>query len=195
MGRLVVGVSGASGIVLAHRLISVVECEVDLVMTPSALYTASLEMGREYATAKRFVDSLSKKVKLHAINDLGAGIASGSYPTVGMVIIPCSMTTVAAIAMGLGDNCLRRAADVTLKERRPLIIVPRESPLAEIHLENLLKLTKRGATIVPPMPAWYTNPQTIEDVENFIVGKVLDALKMDHSLYPRWRHEEPLVSH
>lgn len=195
MGRLVVGVSGASGVVLAHRLISQVDCEVDLVMTPSALYTASLEMGREFATVKRFAESLPKKVKVHGINDVGAGIASGSYPTLGMVIVPCSMTTVAAIAVGLGDNCLRRAADVTLKERRPLVIVPRESPLSEIHLENLLKLTKRGATIVPPMPAWYTNPKTLEDVENFIVGKILDALKMDHALYPRWKCEPTLAAH
>ncbi|MCH9608756.1 MAG: putative UbiX-like flavin prenyltransferase [Chlamydiales bacterium] len=192
MGRLVVGISGASGIKLAHRLISALTCEVDLVITSSALYTAAEEMGREYATVKRFVASLPRDVKVHGVNDMGAGIASGSYPTDGMVIIPCSMTTVAAIAMGLGDNCLRRAADVTLKEKRPLVIVPRETPLSEIHLENLLKLAKRGTSIVSPVPAWYTKPQTLEDIENFIVGKVLDALHIKHSLYPRWKVEEEL---
>lgn len=195
MGRLIVGISGASGIVLAHRLISAVPHEIDLVMTPSALYTAGLEMGREYATVKRFVQSLGRDVKVHGVNDLGSGIASGSYQVDAMVIIPCSMTTIAAMAVGLGDNCLRRAADVTLKERRPLVIVPREAPLSEIHLENLLKLSKRGATIVPPVPAWYTKPQSMEDVENFIVGKVLDVLKIEHSLFPRWRSEELSVSH
>ena len=195
MGRLVVGISGASGIQLAHRLILALPHEVDLVITPSALYTAGLEMGREYATVKRFVQSLDREVKVHGINDLGSGIASGSYTVEGMVIIPCSMTTLAAIAVGLGDNCLRRAADVTLKERRPLVIVPREAPLSEIHLENLLKVTRRGATIVPPVPAWYTQPKSMEDVENFIVGKVLDVLKIEHSLYPRWRSEELSVSH
>ncbi len=195
MGRLVVGISGASGICLAHRLISVVDCEVDLVMTPSALYTAGLEMGREYATVKRFVQSLERDVTVHGINDLGSAIASGSHLVDAMVIIPCSMTTIAAMAVGLGDNCLRRAADVTLKEKRPLVIVPREAPLADIHLENLYKLSKRGATIVPPVPAWYTKPQSLEDVENFIVGKVLDALKIEHSLYPRWRSQELSVAH
>ncbi len=188
MGRIVVGVSGASGVILARRLIEELTThrEVDLVMTPQALYTASLEMGREHATVKRFIQGIDN-VRVHSINDIGSAIASGSYPTEGMVIVPCSMTTIAAVSMGLGDNCLRRAADVTLKERRPLIIVPREAPLGELHLENMLKLARLGATIVPPVPAWYTLPKTLEDVENFIVGKVLDALSIPHDLYPRWK--------
>ena len=96
------------------------------------------------------------------------------------------MATLAAIACGLSDNLLRRAADVTLKEKRPLVIVPRESPFSEIHLENMLKLAKCGAAIVPPIPAWYTEPKSIADMENFIVGKALDALKIEHDVYPRW---------
>lgn len=194
MGRFVVGVSGASGIVLACRLIVELASGghfIELVMSQSALYTASIELGKAWAPGAKFVKqlpaSLQKKITLHPIQDVACAIASGSYPVDGMIIIPCSMATVAAVAIGLGDNVLRRAADVTLKEKRPLVIVPRESPFSELHLENLLKLSRLGATIVPPVPAWYTAPKTLEDVENFIVGKVLDALRVDHSLYPRWK--------
>lgn len=190
MQRLVVGISGGSGIILAKKLLEAVPLQIDLVITPQALYTAKFELGPEFATARRLIASLSeetqKRITLHGIQDIGSNISSGSHLTCGMVIIPCSMATVAAVAMGLGDNCLRRAADVTLKERRPLVIVPRESPFSQIHLENMLKLTQCGATILPPAPAWYTNPKTLDDVEDFIVGKVMDALRLDHSLYPRW---------
>lgn len=194
MGRFVVGISGASGVILAHRLMEELTSSghtIELVMSQSAQYTASIELGKELATAAKYVAQLPVSMKgsisIHSIHDVGCAIASGSYPVDGMIIIPCSMATLAAIAVGLSDNVLRRAADVTLKEKRPLIIVPRESPLSELHLENLLKLCRLGATIVPPVPAWYTAPQTLEDVENFIVGKVLDALHLDHQLYKRWK--------
>ncbi len=194
MGRFVVGISGASGIILARRCIEALTAtgsSIELVMSPSALYTASLELGKEFASTAKFIqqfpEEIQQKITLHSINDVGCAIASGSYPITGMIIIPCSMATIAAISIGLGDNVLRRAADVTLKEKRPLILVPRESPLSELHLENLLKLSRLGATIVPPIPAWYTHPQTLADIENFIVGKVLDALYLDHTLYPRWK--------
>lgn len=187
--RLVVGISGASGIILAKKLIESVWCEVDLVITQQAVYTMRYEL--DIFSVKQFLNLFSEEVyqriKVHAINDIGSSISSGSHKTIGMVVIPCSMATVAAISTGLGDNGLRRAADVTIKEKRPLILVPRETPFSEIHLENLLKLARMGVTVVPPIPAWYTRPQTLEDVENFIVGKVLDALKMDHDLYPRWK--------
>jgi len=194
MRRFVVGVSGASGIVLASRLIAVLTGlghAVELVMSQNALYTATVELGKKYNTAVKFVGhfplSSQKLITLHSIHDVGCSISSGSYPVDGMIIIPCSMTTVAAISIGLGDNALRRAADVSLKEKRPLIIVPRETPLSELHLENLLKLSKLGAIIVPPVPAWYNEPKSLEDVENFIVGKVLDSLRIDHQLYKRWK--------
>lgn len=196
MGRYVVGVSGATGVILAVKTLEALAergHEIELVLTPNALYTASFELGKEYATTKKFLGQLSKQtqasIQVHAIQDVGCAIASGSYPVDAMVVIPCSLATVAAISIGLGDNVLRRAADVTLKEDRPLIIVPREAPLSELHLENLLKLKRLGATILPPMPAWYTQPKTLEDVENFIVGKVLDALKIEHQLYKRWKVE------
>jgi flavin prenyltransferase len=196
MQRLVVGVSGASGVILAYKtVIQLVKhgFHVDLVLSSYAAYTASLEMGKEFSTAKRFYlqfpEEIRKYVTLHANQDVGAAIASGSFQVKGMVVIPCSMSTVAAIAFGLGDNCLRRAADVTLKEKRPLIIVPREAPFGIIHLENMLKLAKAGATIIPPLPAWYNKAQTMDDVENFIVGKVLDALKIENTIYPRWMND------
>lgn len=195
MARYVVGVSGASGVILASRLIAALtdkDHAVELVMSQNALYTATLELGKEYKSAAKFVSHLppsaQQRVTIHPIHDVGCAIASGSYPVEGMVVIPCSMATVAAIAVGLSDNVLRRAADVTLKEKRPLILVPRETPLSEIHLENLCKLSRYGATILPPVPAWYTEPKSLEDVENFIVGKVLDCLHIEHSLYKKWKH-------
>jgi len=191
MGRFVVGISGASGIILAKRLAEELlqrGHELELIFSQYALYTASLEMGKEYRTASKFVNHLPcrEKIRIYSIHDVGCAVASGSYSTDGMIIIPCSMATIAAIATGLSDNALRRAADVSLKEKRSLIVVPREAPLSELHLENLLKLARLGATIVPPVPAWYTEPKSLEDVENFIVGKVLDSLKIEHTLYPRW---------
>lgn len=201
MSRFIVGVSGASGVVLASRLIEALVRaghHVEFLMSQYAVYTATLELGKEFGTAAKFLSRLpaeiKEKVTLHAIQDVGCAVSSGSYPVDGMIIIPCSMTTVAAIAAGLGDNALRRAADVSLKERRPLILVPRETPFSELHLENLLKLSRLGATIIPPIPAWYTEPKTIEDVENFIVGKVLDLLKVEHSLYKRWKTPETSFS-
>jgi flavin prenyltransferase len=196
MHRYVVGVSGASGVILAYKTIIELVMHgyhVDLVLSSYAAYTASLEMGKEFSTPKRFYGQLpaeiQKHVTLHGNQDVGAAIASGSFQVKGMVIVPCSMSTVAAVAFGLGDNCLRRAADVTLKEKRPLIVVPREAPFGIIHLENLLKLAQAGATIIPPVPAWYNKAQTMEDVENFIVGKVLDALKIENEIYPRWKND------
>jgi flavin prenyltransferase len=194
MSRFIVGVSGASGIVLAQRLLHFLTTtghEVEWIMTKQALYTATLELGKEFGTAARFVSDLppsaQARVTIHPIQDMGSAIASGSYPVDGMVIIPCSMSTVAALAVGLADTVLRRAADVSIKEKRPLVIVPREAPLSELHLENLLKLSRMGVTILPPVPAWYTEPKSLEDVEHFIVGKVLDALRIEHQLYKRWK--------
>lgn len=193
MKRLVVGITGASGIILARKLIENLALDgyaIELLMSQHALYTAKFELDSEKTTVKKFIAGFSKAVQdritSHAIADVGCSVASGSYPVDGMIIIPCSMATVAAVAVGLADNALRRAADVTIKERRKLIIVPRETPLSEIHLENLLKLARLGATIIPPIPAWYTNPKTLDDIENFIVGKILDALHLPHNLYPRW---------
>lgn len=188
MARYVIAVSGASGMMMAYRTIKIlsVEHEIEFVMSASALYTTNLEMPKELSSPQKWLQNLPKTVKFHPHQDIGASICSGSYKTDGMIIIPCSMSSIAALSVGLADNCLLRAADVTLKEKRPLILVPRETPLSEIHLENMLRLAKRGAIILPPVPAWYTSPQTIEDVENFIIGKILDQLKIEHTLYKKW---------
>lgn len=193
MARFVVGISGASGIILAKRAIialAALQHDVELVMSKSAALTALEELGAEFATPEKFLNSFTEqeraRITLHSINDFRAPIASGSYPADGMLVLPCSMATLAAIAVGLSDNVLRRAADVTLKERRPLVIVPREMPFSDIHLENMLKLSRMGAQIVPPIPGWYSHPKTVEDIENFIVGRILDSLKVAHSIYPRW---------
>lgn len=193
MEHYVLGVSGASGITLAVKTLDVLTklgFFVHLVLSKDALYTAIEELGSEWGTPDKFIAFLKleqkEKVRIYKNHDFSAPIASGSYKVKGMIIIPCSMATLAAIATGLSDNLLRRSADVTLKERRPLVIVPRESPFSEIHLENMLKLARCGVTIVPPVPGWYTKPKNLDDVENFIVGKVLDVLNIDHDIYPRW---------
>jgi len=176
MGRYVVGMSGASGAILAQKAISrLVEAHhsVELVITKSAFRTIQEEL---HIDSKAFLASLPPQVHYHDIDDMAATIASGSFPVDGMLIIPCSMATCAAIALGLSDNLLRRAADVALKERRTLVLVPRESPLHAIHLENLAKLAHMGVVIAPPMPAWYMHPKTLAEVEDFIVARAVSSL-------------------
>jgi len=193
MAHYVLGISGASGIILGYRTMEALTAcghDVDLVISRDAFATAAIEMGTEYTTLEKFVAHLpheqQKRVHPYKIHDFFAPIASGSAPSAGMVITPCSMATLAAIAIGLSDNLIRRAADVAMKERRPLVIVPRETPLTAIHLQNMLTITQNGGIIIPPVPAWYNHPKTLEDVEKFIVGKTLDALKIENALYPRW---------
>ena len=195
MGRYVVGVSGASGGVLAVRLIrGFLDAghEADVVISRAGAVSLGLELGKEWATVQGFVSHFDERVRGYAIHDVAAGIASGSCKVEGMVIMPCSMSTLAAVSTGLADNLLRRAADVAIKEGRPLVIVPREAPLSVLHLENMLRLARLGVKIVPPVPAWYTAPQTLEEIENFIVGKVLDQLHVEHDLYPVWEGKESL---
>ena len=191
MERIVVGICGASGAILAIKTIKALidqNIHVELVMTLAARKTLIHEIGESVATPekmKAYFDTML--ISTHSIHDIGANIASGSYVTKGMLIVPCSMSSVAAISHGFCDNLLRRAADVTLKEKRPLILVPREAPLSEIHLENLLKLARFGATIIPPMPAWYHLPKTLDEMENYIVGRILDALKVENSSRVEWQ--------
>jgi 4-hydroxy-3-polyprenylbenzoate decarboxylase len=209
MKQFIVGISGASGIILGWRVVDVLTSlghTVHLVLSRSALITANEELGTDYATADRFLRQIPSDqqalVRLHKIGDFTAPIASGSFPLDGMIVVPCSMGTLAGIAVGLADNLLRRAADVTLKERRRLVLVPREAPLSEIHLENMLRITRMGGIIMPPLPAWYTKPQSLRDVEDFIVGRSLELLGVDAGLYPKWgissqgveSHPQPLDS-
>lgn len=189
--RVVVGISGASGMAYAVRLLRWMrecpEVESHLVMSSSARLTCKLELPDvPLAEITALADVVHKEA------DVGASIASGSYPTHAMVIVPCSMATLAAVATGLSDNLLRRAADVTLKERRRLIVVARETPLHAVHLRNMLTITELGGIIVPPLPAFYLQPRSVEDVVDHTVGKILDLLELPHTLLQRWG-EAPLM--
>lgn len=193
--RWVVGITGASGSVYGIRLIEALldqRIEVHLVISDAGWRVLKEEADwnaarRPEALAAAFGSAVSEgRLVYHPAADIGASIASGSFRTEGMVVIPCSMGTLAAIAGGTSDNLLARAADVMLKEGRKLLLVPRETPLHAIHLENMLKLARLGVRIVPAMPAFYYRPATMFDMINFMVGKVLDNMGLDHDLYRRW---------
>ncbi|KRM42370.1 UbiX family flavin prenyltransferase [Lentilactobacillus parafarraginis] len=185
MKRIIVGITGASGTIYAidllQKLRSFPDVETHLVMSSWAKKNLALETDLSLADVEAMAD-----VTYH-INDQGAQIASGSFLADGMVIVPASMKTVAGIAYGLADNLIGRAADVTIKEQRKLVIVPRESPLSVIHLENLTKLAKIGAQIIPPIPAFYNHPQTIQDLINHQSMKVLDAFGIANQISGRWQ--------
>lgn len=192
MARFVVGISGASGVrlgFLAVKELTRLKHNVELIFSRDAVSTILLEMGDDYASPLKFIENLPLDsqgyIRLHQIQDFSSPVASGSFKHDGCLIVPCSMATLAAVATGLTDNLLRRAADVTLKERRKLVIVPREAPLHEIHLENMLKLSRMGTSIIPPQPAWYMNPKTLEEMEQFLVSRILDQLGVDTG-GPRW---------
>lgn len=182
--RLIVAITGASGVVYGKRLLEVLHSkniETHLVISQ----TAERIIKHELDMTKKTVENLADYV--YEVNDWNSPIVSGSFKTDGMVIAPCSMKTLAAIANGYSDNVILRAADVTLKEKRKLILVPRETPLNVIHLRNMLDLAKQGVMIVPAMPAYYHKPKSIEALEDFVVGRVLDLLGIKHTLYKRWQ--------
>lgn len=182
--RLIIGLSGASGIIYGIRLLQVLKSkniETDLILTETAAKIIELE------TALKVSDVINLATRVHDIKNLSAPIASGSQHIDGMIIIPCSMKTLAGVACGFTDNLLLRAADVSLKEKRTLVLVPRETPLNVIHLKNMLKLAKMGVIILPAMPAFYYRPRKIEDLVDHIVGKVLDVFNIRHNLYEKWR--------
>lgn len=187
--RLIVGISGASGVIYGIRLLEVLhghrEVETHLVMTKPAERTIVEETSWEPGAVR----SLASVV--HPVTDVGASLASGSFPTMGMVVVPCSIRTASAIAYCQADNLLTRAADVTLKERRKLVLVVRETPLHRGHLKALLEATENGATILPPMPAFYTTPKTIGDIVDHTVARVLDQFGIEHALSVRWG-EQPV---
>lgn len=182
--QLIVALTGASGIAYGKRLLEVLrnrEVETHLIITEAAEKVAKHELGITRADLEKLADHT------YDANDLLAPVVSGSFKTDGMIIIPCSMKTLAGIAHGYAQNIVLRAADVMLKEKRKLILVPRETPLSSIHLRNMLELSKHGAFIVPAMPAYYHEPKTIEDLVDFVVGKVLDCLGIEHQLFKRWQ--------
>ncbi|MHC5773867.1 flavin prenyltransferase UbiX [Nostoc sp.] len=196
---LILGVSGASGLIYAVRAIKFLleaEYSIELVASKSTYMVwqseQEIRMPSEPTQQEQFWReqagvALDGKLRCHPWSDIGAGIASGSFATLGMMIIPCSMSTVAKLAVGLSSDLLERAADVQLKEGRKLVIVPRETPFSLIHLRNLTSLAEVGVRIVPAIPAWYHNPQTIEDLVDFVVARALDQLDIDCIPIQRWQ--------
>lgn len=182
--RLIVAITGASGAVLGVRLLQVLhgreDVETHLMVSGAGWQTiaAELEMGR------RDIEALADQV--HPVRDVGACIASGSFATDGMVIAPCSMRTLAAVAHGLSDNLITRAADVVLKERRRLVLLARETPLNLAHLHNMTRVTEMGGIIFPPVPAFYQKPASIDEMVDHMVGRVLDLFGIEQRLSPPW---------
>jgi 4-hydroxy-3-polyprenylbenzoate decarboxylase len=184
--RIILAITGATGSIFGIRLLETLrtlDVETHLVMSKWGMRTLIHETPY---TAER-VRALASVT--HAEGDQAAPIASGSFLTSGMIVAPCSMRSLAAIACGTSDNLIHRAADVVLKERRKLVLVPRETPLNEIHLENMLRLTRMGAVVLPPVPAFYNHPRSIEDIVSHVVVRVLDQFELHVDLVPRWAGE------
>jgi 4-hydroxy-3-polyprenylbenzoate decarboxylase len=196
---LILGVTGASGLIYAVRTLKFLlqaDYAVDLVASKSTYMVwqaeQAIRMPSEPAQQEQFWrqqigDETRGKLTCHVWSDVGATIASGSFRTLGMLVIPCSMSTVGKLAAGLSSDLLERAADVQLKEGRRLVLVPRETPFSLIHLRNLTMLAEAGARIVPAIPAWYHAPQTIEDLVDFVVARALDQLEIDCVPLQRWQ--------
>ena len=188
MDRVVVGMSGASGIPYGIRLLEVLkefDVEVHLTCSPSA----SL-VNKHEGDGRSWDDVLALADVVHDNDNLAASIASGSFKAKAMAIVTCSGTTLGKLAAGISDNLVTRAALVMLKERRQLILVPRETPLSTIYIDNMLKLSNSGAIIAPASPAFYNKPKTLDDNVNFIVGRVLDLLGYDSDIFSRWEGSE-----
>jgi 4-hydroxy-3-polyprenylbenzoate decarboxylase len=199
MASYTVAITGASGAIYGVTLLERLAAaghEVALVVSPDGVTVikeeTGLDWGGEASVVRRALDRRYRgRVTWWEPSNFYAPIASGSHLSDGMIIAPCSMKTAAAVAHGLSASLIERAADVMLKERRPLIVVPRETPLSSIHLENLLTLSRAGAHVVAAMPAFYHRPKSIDDLVAFVVGRVLDHLGVPHDLVPRWGSDRP----
>lgn len=183
--KIVIGITGATGTIYAVKLLEALKdmehIDTHLIMSTWAI--KNLEIETDYSLD--YVKSLVTIV--HDNQNLGASISSGSFLTDGMIILPCSMKTLSSIANGYDDNLISRAANVMIKENRKLILCPRETPLSVIHLENMLKLSRLGVKMIPPMPAFYSKPESIEDIINHTVMKILDQFGVDYDKCKRWR--------
>ena len=190
--RLIVGITGASGSIYAVRLLEMLrETDVETHLVISRWGARTLVHETNYTLDH--VQRLASMV--HPLTDQGAAISSGSFVTMGMVIVPCSVRTLAAIAHGLGDHLVHRAADVVVKERRKLVLAVREAPLSEIHLENMLKLARMGVVIAPPVPAFYSHPETIDEIVNYTAARLLDqfGIHVDMARWPGLNPAEPPI--
>lgn len=184
---IIVAITGASGVIYGVRLLEVLkELNKDTILLISE--PAELILKHELGIDAEHLKGLTNR--FYDADDLTSAINSGSCRFQSMVIAPCTMKTISAIANGYTSNAITRAADVALKERRDLILVPRETPLRPIHLENMLKITREGGVVLAAMPAFYHQPEKIEDMVDFVVGKILDNLKIDNHLYHRWKEEK-----
>jgi 4-hydroxy-3-polyprenylbenzoate decarboxylase len=185
MKRLVIGMSGSSGVIYGIRMLEVLaknpEVETHLILSQAAKMNIGIETEWSVADVEALAD------EVHNNKNIGASIASGSYKTAGMIVVPCSMKTLSGIANSYAENLIIRAADVMLKERRQLVIVPRESPLHTGHCELMLKASQIGAIICPPSPAFYTSPKTVDDIINHSVARVLDLFDIESDRLQRWQ--------
>ena len=182
--KIIVGITGSSGVIYGIKLLYFLkksEIETHIVLSKWAEKNIEIETDESVVEVKKLASFEYKE------NDMAASISSGSFKTDGMIIIPCSMKTLASIANGYDDNLISRAASVTIKENRKLVIVPRETPLSQIHLSNMLKLAKIGVTILPAMPGFYHRPKTINDLILHIVGKTLDQFEINNEVFKRWK--------
>lgn len=193
--RVVVGITGASGSVYGRRLIQALlaldpPLEVHAVASPPGKITWQYELGGSFGPEEIAGSAESaKRLVLHAPDDLFSALGSGSFRHRGMVIAPCSARTLGAVAAGLADGAVTRAADVCLKERRRLILMVRETPLSRIHIENMLRVTDAGAVVLPASPGFYHRPTTLDEVIDFMVGRALDHLGLDHAIGSRWKDQ------
>lgn len=192
MPRYIVGITGASGSVYGIKVIrGLLEKghEVHLVVTDNGKKVMAYETGLGERELLEELSPWKENLIIHDNQDLFAPIASGSYKTEGMVIVPCSMASLGEIAQGFSKTLLGRAADVCLKEKRKLVLVPRETPLNSIHLKNMLALSEAGAVILPAMPAFYNKPETLDDMVDFIAGRILNSLGVENTLYKEWKSD------
>ncbi|MCI0469537.1 MAG: UbiX family flavin prenyltransferase [Nitrospirae bacterium] len=197
MKRLILAITGASSSIIGIRLLEEIlkSAEIHLVISSNTFSIIrdetgidwtleSLESGREQIIRQHFK---TERLFFYEDSNMEAPIASGSFKTDGMLVVPCSMKTLSGIANGYANKLIERAADVTIKEGRPLLLSPREMPFSVIHLENMLKLARTGVKIAPPIPAFYHQPKSVDDIVNFLVGKILDSFGIEHELFKRWQ--------
>lgn len=198
MKRFILAISGASGSVFGIRVLEAIlkKSEVQLIISSQSFSIIRHETGIDWsgktdAAVQEKIRAYFKSRRIHYYNetDLAAPLSSGSFITDGMLVVPCSMKTLSGIAHGYANNLTERAADVTIKEGRPLLLAPREMPFSAIHLENMLRLARLGVKIAPPVPAFYQKPKELSDIVDFVAGKILDSFGISHNLFKRWGTE------
>jgi len=189
--RYIIAITGASGVIYGVRLVDELlrrDFEIHLIVSKPALIVMKQELGWDCDSGIEVIKQYFQgNIYYYDIEQIDARIASGSFLTDGMVVIPCTMSTLSAISTGSSGNLLERTADVILKEKKQLILVPRETPLNSIHLRNMLELSYVGAHIIPAMPAFYNKPRSLDDIVNFMVGKIMDAMRIPHNIYNRYQ--------